>query len=88
MAEALKTADAKALEAGISSKGVFMLHTSKGPVEVTKEHFTLLEKASKPNSVPFRAGIAYIDPQIDRELQAEALIREFERHIQMLRKEM
>ncbi len=88
VAEALKGADAKKMMDAIAKSGYYDLHTSKGLVQVKPDHFTSLEKLSKENAVVFKGGMAYIDPKIDSALMEEALIREFERRIQLVRKEM
>ncbi|MGC8688369.1 MAG: DUF5915 domain-containing protein, partial [Candidatus Micrarchaeia archaeon] len=42
----------------------------------------------KPDSVLFKEGLAYVSKEISIELKEEALIREFERRIQLMRKEL
>ncbi len=87
VSEALRTADAKEILNSISASGHYALHTKLGPVEITAGHFTTIEKLSNENAIKFSGGIAYIDPKLDGALLEEALIREFERMVQMLRKE-
>jgi isoleucyl-tRNA synthetase len=86
VAKALRESNADELLKEIGSKGHYQLHTDKGPFNITNEHFTIVEKARNENAVAFRNGVAYVNPEIDNELRDEAMIREFERRVQLLRK--
>ncbi len=88
VAEALRKADAEELLSAVGSSGYYLLHTESGPVQVNAEHFTVIERLEKENAVPFKGGLAYVDTNIDKELREEALIREFGRRVQLLRKEL
>lgn len=88
VSEALKGADAGELVKGIEERGYYDLHTEKGVVKVTAEHFTTIEKTQKENAILFKYGTVYIDPTISKELRSEALVREFERKVQLYRKEL
>ena len=74
--------------ASIGKAGTYSLHTSKGPFEVTQEHFVVIEKLERDNAIKFKYGIAYADKEVSRELKEEAMLREFERRVQIARKEM
>lgn len=87
VAQALKEADAKELADSISKGGKHLLHTSKGPIEIKPEHFSIIQKAEESDAVPFKYGRVTVDKTISKELKEEALIREFERRVQMMRKE-
>ncbi|MGC8479185.1 MAG: isoleucine--tRNA ligase [Candidatus Micrarchaeia archaeon] len=88
VSEALKTADPKLLNDAINTGGYYILHTSKGPVNITKDHFITIENIKNENGVEFKYGFIYVDTQIDAKLREEALVREFQRRVQMLRKEL
>ncbi len=88
VAEALRAADAREMADSIAKSGHYTLHTSMGTVEVNQEHFTAIEKLTNENAIRFVHGMAYIDPTLDAKLMEEALIREFERRVQLLRKEL
>ena len=88
VADALRKADAQEMLASIGKAGTYSLHTSKGPFEVTQEHFVVIEKLERDNAIKFKYGIAYADKEVSRELKEEAMLREFERRVQIARKEM
>ena len=88
VADALREANADDVLNGISSQGRYDLHTPRGVFGIREDHFTVVEKLRRENSTQFRHGIAYIDTEIDAGLLQEALVREFERRIQLIRKEM
>ncbi len=88
VADALKDASADEVLKAIETAGSYQLHTKNGMAEVTPKHFTVVERPEAAESASFRHGIAYIDKELSRELKDEALLREFERNIQMARKEM
>lgn len=88
VAEALKSVNAVELTDAIAKHGTYLLHTSNGIVEVNQEHFVAIEKLTRDNAVKFSHGVAYIDPKLNAELMEEALIREFERRVQLLRKDI
>jgi isoleucyl-tRNA synthetase len=86
VADALKKAYANEVEAAIAKEGFYPLHTDRGLFNVKAEHFTVVEKLENPNAIPFRYGMAYVDKEISAELMEEAMVREFERRVQMARK--
>ena len=88
VSEAIRSIDANELISSISKKGIYSLHTSKGVLDINSNHFTIIEKVQKENGVPFKYGLVYVDKEIDKKLREEALIREFERRVQLLRKDM
>lgn len=88
VAEALKTADADKMLSAIGASGHYSLHTERGTFNITEKHFTVIEKALDEKALAFRHGIVHINAEIDEELREDALIREFERVIQLARKEM
>ncbi len=88
VAAALKDADGEELMLAIEKSGKYILSTDKGPVEIKPEHFTLIKTAEEGDAVLFKHGKAHVDKEISKEMREEALIREFERRIQMVRKDM
>ena len=88
VAEAIKSADPVAIEDSIGRSGTYDLHTSKGVFKIGPQHFIAVEKAAEDNHVQFKYGVAYVDPKISEELKEEALVREFERRVQLLRKDL
>ncbi|MDE1860555.1 MAG: isoleucine--tRNA ligase [Candidatus Micrarchaeota archaeon] len=87
VAQALKDANPETVIADVEANGFHELHTSKGKFRIKKEHFDIYESFSKEGAIQFRHGIAYIDKKIDDELRQEALLKEFVRRVQLLRKE-
>lgn len=88
VANALKSADANTLRSAIERSGHYTLHTASGNVEISNEHFTITQSGEDADSVGFRYGRASIDKTLNKALKDEALLREFERRIQLIRKEM
>lgn len=88
VAKALKEADANALMESIAKSGEYTLHTDKGPVAITAEYFETVQKLEKADAAAFKYGAAYVDKEISRELYEEAMIREFERGVQLARKDL
>ena len=88
VAAAMKSVNADELMAGVEKSGHYTLHTEKGTVDVMAEHFTVVEMAEGGDAVAFKYGKAAIDPNLTEELKAEALVREFERRVQLMRKEL
>ncbi len=88
VAAALRLADAKEMADTIARAGIYVLHTQKGAFEVTQEHFDTLKKAAGADVAVFEYGTAAIDKEINRGLWEEAMLREFERGVQLARKEM
>ncbi len=88
VAQALKTADAKKVREEIEKNGHYTLHMQSGPVNITENHFTFIKKANDDDALVFKYGKVMVDPHINEELRKEAIMREFERRIQMLRKTM
>ncbi|MCL5413281.1 MAG: class I tRNA ligase family protein, partial [Candidatus Marsarchaeota archaeon] len=88
VASALKDADSNVLMESIEKSGEYTLHTEKGPVEITQEYFEAVQRLERTDAVAFRHGMAYVDKEISRELYEEAMVREFERSVQLARKEM
>ncbi|EQD36957.1 Isoleucyl-tRNA synthetase 2 [mine drainage metagenome] len=86
VAEALKSTDASALRDSISKTGAYTLHTDLGPIEVKPEHFTIVKKVASTDAVEFKYGMVETDKTVSKELMREVIIREFERHVQVMRK--
>jgi isoleucyl-tRNA synthetase len=87
VAAALQQADANELLKAISESGHYTVHTEKGTAEITAEHFNVLETVVKDNAIAFKYGVAYVDKEVSKELKDEAMLREFERRVQIARKE-
>ncbi len=88
VAETLKTQNSDILLDTISKTGYFELHTGKGVFKIFPKHFTTVKSAKDSNAVQFKYGTALVDSEISAELKTEATVREFERRIQLIRKEM
>ena len=88
VAEALKGASPFELKRAVANGGHYSLSTTKGMVEVSAEHFMITQKAEEGDAVTYRYGRASVDTHIDEALKNEALLREFERRIQLIRKEL
>ncbi len=86
VAEALKNEKAENVEKAIASSGSYSLRTTKGLFEVKPEHFTITERLEGENAVAFKHGVARVDKEMSKELWNEAMIREFERRVQLARK--
>ncbi len=86
--EALKGADAEAVMKDISSSGHYSLHTEKGTFNIAEKHFTVIEGAARKDALSFKYGSVSLDATISEELREEALVREFERAVQLMRKGM
>ena len=87
VAEALRKEDADKVEREVAASGHYSLHTDRGLFDITAEHFTVSEKLENPDAVPFKHGMAYVDKQVSEALMEEAMVREFERRVQLARKE-
>ncbi|MDE1805076.1 MAG: isoleucine--tRNA ligase [Candidatus Micrarchaeota archaeon] len=87
VARGLAGADPKKLRSDIEQHGHYSLHTDKGLFDIKQEHFNIIQKAEESDAVLFRHGRASVDKTINRELREEALLREFERRVQIMRKE-
>ncbi len=88
VAEALKAANPKELAEAISSGGKYLLHTQSGNIEIYPYHFTIIKKAANADAAEFRYGMVSSDKEVDKGLMGEVLVREFERRVQQIRKEM
>ncbi len=88
VADLLKSVNADELLKSIESTGNYGLHTNNGVVNITADHFTVVERAEVGDRAAFKFGTAYIDKEMSNELKDEALLREFERNVQMIRKEL
>ncbi len=88
VAEALKAADPSKLKAAVANGGHYQLHTDMGTFDIGAEHFTISQKDDGSDAVAYKYGRAYVDTRINEELEEEALMREFERRIQLIRKEL
>ncbi|MEM3638517.1 MAG: isoleucine--tRNA ligase [Candidatus Micrarchaeaceae archaeon] len=86
VAEALKSVDADELQKAVAKDGYYILHTENGEFTIRQDHFTIVTKAEKADAVEFKYGLAYVDTEIPAELKEQAFVREFERHVQLLRK--
>ncbi len=87
VANSLKSVNSKELLGSISETGEYSLNTPKGKFTITQEHFSTVEKNENENALPFKYGMAFVDKEINKELQDEAMVREFERRIQLARKD-
>ena len=88
VAEALRMADAGELSAGVAKEGYYTLHTERGNFTIRAEHFTTAKHAEESDAVIFKYGKAYIDKERDEALIEDAMLRELEHGVQMLRREM
>ncbi|MGC8623137.1 MAG: isoleucine--tRNA ligase [Candidatus Micrarchaeia archaeon] len=88
VAEALKKADPEEVRRGIDETGYYIAHTDAGAFDVPPEAFTILKKRIDSNATSTEYGNVEIDTNLTAELKSEALVREFERRIQMIRKNM
>lgn len=88
IAEALKGANVGELSSAVAGQGYYNLHTSLGMFAVKAEHFTIVKKVEAGDAVAFKYGRASINAEVTEELMEEALVREFERRVQLIRKEM
>ncbi|MCL5433495.1 MAG: isoleucine--tRNA ligase [Candidatus Marsarchaeota archaeon] len=88
VADALVASDPEVLREAMNRGGVYDMHTEKGTVRITPEHFIIVSKVEKPDAVLFKEGMAYVSKELSAELKEEALIREFERRIQLMRKSL
>lgn len=88
VADALKKTDASELKKAIDKDGYYRLHTDKGAVDIKPEHFTVVQMVEEGDAVAFKYGKAFVEKTLSPELKDEALVREFQRRIQMIRKEM
>lgn len=87
VAEALRKEDADVIEKAVADSGHYSLHTEKGLADVTAGHFTIVQKLEAENAIVFRHGIASVDKEMSKELWEEGMVREFERRVQLARKE-
>ena len=88
VAEALTGVDANVMLKEIDQNGYYRLHTQTGAVDIKAEHFTVIKKIQNADAAPFDKGIAYVDREMSKELREEAVVREFERGVQLARKSM
>ena len=86
VAEALKKESPEKVEAAISSSGSYSLHTEKGLFDVGAGHFSIIERFEGEGAIRFKYGVARVDKQVGKELWEEAMVREFERRVQIARK--
>ncbi|MDE1855741.1 MAG: isoleucine--tRNA ligase [Candidatus Micrarchaeota archaeon] len=87
VAEALKGANAEELRKSVELSGYYQLHTSSGPAEIKSEHFNIIQSIEESDAIHFKYGKVTVDKTMNKELKDEALLREFERRVQMMRKE-
>jgi len=88
VAERLRQVDPKELKAALASGKAYVLSTEEGEFVIKPEHFSIGKAAGEADEAAFRYGRVSIDTAIDKELREGALAREFERRVQMYRKEM
>ncbi|MEM0148963.1 MAG: isoleucine--tRNA ligase [Candidatus Micrarchaeaceae archaeon] len=86
IAEALRSADADELQSAVAKDGYYVLHTEEGEFTIRQDHFTIVTKTMNADAIEFKYGVAYVDTEIPPDLKEQAFLREFERHIQLLRK--
>ena len=72
----------------VEKEGRYALRIGAEIFEVKPDQFAILELKGEGDAVAFSHGSAYIDRNISRELKEEALVREFERRVQLLRKKL
>ncbi len=88
-ASALKNTSASEVRSAIDRQGYYHLDLGKdGHVEILPEHFTIVQGVEEGDAVLFKYGKAFVDKNIPNELKEEAFLREFERHVQLARKEL
>ncbi|MCL5239674.1 MAG: isoleucine--tRNA ligase [Candidatus Marsarchaeota archaeon] len=87
VADALRKEDADTVEKAVMKSGHYSLHTDKGLADVKAEHFAIVQKLEAENAILFKHGIASVDREMSKELWEEGMIREFERRVQLARKE-
>ncbi len=85
VAERLKQADPKEVKAAMASGNAYTLNTEEGDFIIKPEHFSI---ESAADEAAFRYGRITIDTEMDKALRDSALAREFERRVQMYRKEL
>ncbi|MCL4411491.1 isoleucine--tRNA ligase [Candidatus Marsarchaeota archaeon] len=88
VADALRKADAAELRSEIESHGHFALHTGAGTFTIGPEHFATEKRAEESDAVLFKYGKAYVDTARDEAVVEDATLREFERNVQLMRKEL
>ncbi|MDE1833882.1 MAG: class I tRNA ligase family protein, partial [Candidatus Micrarchaeota archaeon] len=88
VADALKSVDARELRSSLNGRGSFSLKTQSGEFEISPDQVSIIAAEAKGDAVIYKYGSAYVDREISKELREEALVREFERGIQVARKEM
>ncbi len=88
VADALRSANAKELENAVEGSGHYTLDTGRGAFDIRKDHFSIVEKKQSSDAVMFKYGLASIDKTISKELLEEAMVRDFERGIQLQRKKL
>ncbi|MEM3855848.1 MAG: DUF5915 domain-containing protein, partial [Candidatus Micrarchaeaceae archaeon] len=82
----LRSADADELQSAVAKDGYYVLHTEEGEFTIRQDHFTIVTKTMNADAIEFKYGVAYVDTEIPPDLKEQAFLREFERHIQLLRK--
>ena len=87
IAEMLKKENPDKVIDSVSKSGYYPLDTERGLFSIKPEHFTIVEKLEGENAIKFKYGAAYVDKQVSAELMEEAMVKEFERRVQMARKE-
>jgi isoleucyl-tRNA synthetase len=87
VAEELKRVKPAEINESINKSGHFVLHTSKGNFNIGPEHFFIVQKSEESDAVTFRHGRVQVDKEVDKELVEEGMVREFERRVQLARKE-
>ena len=88
IAEALKKSDPNEMRSQVEKAGRYALRIGAEIFEIKPDQFAILELKGEGDAVAFSHGSAYIDRNISRELKEEALVREFERRVQLLRKKL
>ena len=88
VANALKNASASDIRSSIDKQGYYLLNIGTGEVEIRPEQFTIVQGVEEGDAVLFKYGKAFVDENIPTELKEEALLREFERQVQLARKEI
>ena len=88
IAQAIRSADHEKIAEDLSRHGEHVLKTPSGEYTIRNEHVIKAEKAENDSFTVFRHGTVSISSEIGKELQDEARLREFQRRVQIARKEM
>ncbi len=88
VARGISNGNADAIENDIMRQGHHDLHTENGTFRIRPEHFAVVETVEGSDEVAYKYGRVSISREISIELRNEGIVREFERNVQLIRKEM